>query len=1548
MALAINKHLAPALGIALLLLPAAAHAAAPVVSNVTFAQRAGTKLVDISYDVTAATPTVNVALEISRDGGTTLSVPATTVSGAIGLGVAPGIGKIITWDADADWSGQYGTQMRYKVTATEPPVGMSLIPAGAFTMGASLDGISDAPLRTVTLSAFYMGQMEVTKAEWDAVRAWAVSNGYTDLSGGAGKAPNHPVQTVNWFHVIKWCNARSEKEGLTPCYTVSGSVMRTGSAAPTVNWAANGYRLPTEAEWEKAARGGLSGKRFPLGDTISHIQANYKSSTSYSYDISPTLYYHPIYGTGSAPYTSPVGSFTANGYGLQDMAGNVWEWCWDRYGTYAVGAQTDPRGAASGSGRVLRGGGWGDSNASYCRTAFRISYAPGGYGPGADGSLGFRTARSSVLAAEPGSGYAVSVAGVVDTRYELTSVTPSNGSISGVVADGKYVTGTTATLTVVPAAGYAFTGWTGAASGTVDPLSLLMNSDKSIGATFTRQYTLTVSALSNGTISGIAVDGKYLTGTTATLTAVPAAGYAFTGWTGAGSGTANPLLVLMDADTPIGANFTPDTSDTDNDGLTSYQEIVIYGTNASLADTDGDGINDGAEIAQGRDPLRSEPIVSNLTFVQRAGTKLVDISYNVTAATPTVNVLLEISSDGGTTFSVPATSVSGAIGAGVTTGTGKTITWNTGVDWIGQYSTRMRYKVTATYPPVGMSLIPAGSFTMGDSLDGDSNASPRTVTLSAFYIGRKEVTKAEWDAVKVWAVSNGYADLSVGAGKAVDHPVQTVTWWDVIKWCNARSEKEGLTPCYTVGGAVMKTGNTAPAVNWAATGYRLPTEAEWEKAARGGLSGKRFPWGDAISQTEANFQNIGGEIYQTGTTGYHPSYGTGSAPYTSPVGSFTANGYGLHDVTGNVWEWCWDWFGTYAPGAQTDPRGASSGVLRAARGGSWYNVAGICRVAHRFYNNPTIASRDYGFRSARSSALATEAASGYAVSADGVVDTRYELTSVTPTNGTISVVVADGKYLTGTTATLTAVPVAGYAFTGWTGAASGTVNPLPLLMNSDKTIGATFTRQYTLTSDPLVNGAISGMTADGKYLTGTNATLTAVPAAGYAFTGWTGAANGTTNPLALVMNGDKSIGATFTRQYMLTSGPLSNGMITGTAAGGKYLTGTFATLTAVPAQGYAFTGWTGDASGTSNPLSLLMNADKTIGANFTRQYTLTVSALSNGSIGGSAVDGKYLTGTTATLTAIPAEGYVFTGWTGAAWGTTNPLSLVMNSDKTIGATYGSGIEVLVDGQLPAGSEVVGRGSVKVTMQTAFANGTILYTLDGSEPSLGSKLYTTALTIRRSCTVRAVAYSSDFSITMQSPPLAVVIVPVLMATTPGGGGISVEPPAGAYAADVMATLTATPAAGWTFLQWLGDASGTEPVTRVQMARNKCVQAVFGTAVNTTTVGSGSIWQNPVAAFYPYGTRIRFSGLPASGNYLAFWGNAVTSTDNPLDFPVTSPNQTVTAVFQPLAVGHLGGGRRRDGVGHSGSEPIQQWSQYSPNSTGGPGAGVCRLERRCGGI
>jgi formylglycine-generating enzyme required for sulfatase activity len=375
------------------------HAAPLVVAQGRAAQRAGTKLVDVNYSISGGVPPYTVALQGSLDGGATWTLPVTTVSGNVGAGVTAGTNRLITWNAGADWAGHFGNNVKFRVNGTDsatPPVpaGFALIPAGNFTMGQ--DGIAE-PVHTVYVSAFFMAKHETTKELWDSVRAWGLTNGYTDLAVGNGssasKGANHPVHSITWYDMVKWCNARSQKEGLTPCYTVSGATYKTDQSTPVCNWAANGYRLPTEAEWEKAARGGVSGKLFPWGgDTITHSQANYYSDSFFAYDVSPTRGYHSTYYVGNYPFSSPVGSFAPNGYGLYDMAGNMSEWCWDWwYGPYAEDSQTDPRGAASGTVRVFRGG----SCFNYADDA-RCANRYFGYPSDSARVFGFRVARSSV------------------------------------------------------------------------------------------------------------------------------------------------------------------------------------------------------------------------------------------------------------------------------------------------------------------------------------------------------------------------------------------------------------------------------------------------------------------------------------------------------------------------------------------------------------------------------------------------------------------------------------------------------------------------------------------------------------------------------------------------------------------------------------------------------------------------------------------------------------------------------------------------------------------------------------------------------------------------------------------------------------------------------------------------------------------------------------------------------------------------------------------------------------------------------------------------
>ena len=275
----------------------------------------------------------------------------------------------------------------FRLQSTTTPAGMALIPAGWFTMGDTLDSEFDAGPTNIYVSAFVMDVNVVNYGLWTNVYAYAMSQHYNIVHPGVngGTGTNYPVQTLDWFDCVTWCNARSQQASLTPVYYTDAGftqVFTNGEPVMTVyqNLAASGYRLPTEAEWEKAARGGGIGLRFPWGNLIHTNQAQYTYSSNFSYDLGPT---------NSPSGTSPVGSFDVNGYGLYDMAGNVFEWCWDVYGSpYGQPNIINPTGPVFVGFRVLRGGEWFEG-ASYARCANRYSQGVGTAGV----NFGFRCVR---------------------------------------------------------------------------------------------------------------------------------------------------------------------------------------------------------------------------------------------------------------------------------------------------------------------------------------------------------------------------------------------------------------------------------------------------------------------------------------------------------------------------------------------------------------------------------------------------------------------------------------------------------------------------------------------------------------------------------------------------------------------------------------------------------------------------------------------------------------------------------------------------------------------------------------------------------------------------------------------------------------------------------------------------------------------------------------------------------------------------------------------------------------------------------------------------
>lgn len=372
--------------------------------------------------------------------------------------------------------------------------------------------------------------------------------------------------------------------------------------------------------------------------------------------------------------------------------------------------------------------------------------------------------------------------------------------------------------------------------------------------------------------------------------------------------------------------------------------------------------------------LASAPEVANVRVQQQTDTKDVDIRYDLSYDGPqnSTTVWVHVSGDGGRSYTVPAKTFSGDIGSGVFPGADRHIVWHMGEDFDGVLLENAQVRVTAhagdvPIPPEGMEYIPGGHFMMGVGEEW-SDEGGTEVYVSPFFMDRYEVTGQLWGTVYAWAVENGYSFSNGGSWRNDDHPVQIISWYDAVKWLNARSEMNGLTPVYYTDenhSSVYRTGQvdlTNGMVLWEANGYRLPTEAEWEKAARGGLHGKTYPWGDTIDGGMANYLDSNhpwsSESPETTPVGYYNGSQT-------PSGPDMENGYGLYDMAGNAFEWCWNWY-TSPPLMDTyDPKGPDSASSRVLRGGSWYNNSSWLRVSARYRHSPGNAAYHRGFRGAR-------------------------------------------------------------------------------------------------------------------------------------------------------------------------------------------------------------------------------------------------------------------------------------------------------------------------------------------------------------------------------------------------------------------------------------------------------------------------------------------------------------------------------------------------------------------------------------------------------
>ena len=255
-------------------------------------------------------------------------------------------------------------------------------------------------------------------------------------------------------------------------------------------------------------------------------------------------------------------------------------------------------------------------------------------------------------------------------------------------------------------------------------------------------------------------------------------------------------------------------------------------------------------------------------------------------------------------------------------------------------------------PFIVMVGIPGGTFTMGSPLDEpfhENNETQHPVYISSFYMSKYPVTQEQW--VEVMGSNPSFFQgmtLPPGLANGCRLPVEQVTWYDAVDFCNKLSEREGLEKVYTIIDMSYNGANITSATvtaDWSKKGYRLPTEAEWEYACRAGTK--------AAYNTGAAFND---------NTGWYDGNSVGT---THVIAQKQRNAWGLYDMHGNVCEWCWDYYGSYSTAAQTNPKGPDSGSARVFRGGSWFTSEQYLRSAYRESRSPGSWSSDLGFRVVR-------------------------------------------------------------------------------------------------------------------------------------------------------------------------------------------------------------------------------------------------------------------------------------------------------------------------------------------------------------------------------------------------------------------------------------------------------------------------------------------------------------------------------------------------------------------------------------------------------
>ncbi|MDZ7756742.1 InlB B-repeat-containing protein [Rhodohalobacter sp.] len=510
-------------------------------------------------------------------------------------------------------------------------------------------------------------------------------------------------------------------------------------------------------------------------------------------------------------------------------------------------------------------------------------------------------------------------------------------------------------------------------------------------------------------------------------------------------------------------------------------------------------------------------------------------------------------------------------------------------------------------------------------------------------------------------------------------------------------------------------------------------------------------------------------------------------------------------------------------------------------------------------------------------------------------------------NGAVSESVVERT--TSVTVRLEAIAEEGWFFDGWEGDLSGSDNPETITIdgNEEKSVKAIFKEippeEYTVTISTQGSGTVERNPDKEVYIAGDEITLTAKAASGWKFIEWKGDLSGNSNPVEIVADKDKKITAVFERvvlnEYTVTINTQGSGTVESNPDKKVYKGGEEVTLTAKAASGWRFSEWKGDLSGSLNPETIIIDADKQITAVFEQippeEYTVTISTEGSGSVNKDPNKPTYIEGEEVTLTATTALGWTFSEWTGDLSGSSNPETIVVDEDKQITAVF----EEIPPEEYTVSISTEGSGSVnKDPNKPTYIEGEEV-TLTANA-ALGWTFREWTGDLSGSSNPETIVVDEDKQITAvfeEIPPEEYTV----SINTEGSGSVNKDPNKSTYIEGEEVTLTATADMGWIFKEWTGDLSGSSNPETIVVDEDKQITAVFEEippeeyTVSINTEGSGSVNKDPNKPTYIEGEEVTLTATADMGWIFKEWTGDLSGSSNPETIVVDEDKQ-ITAVFE----------------------------------------------------